>query len=161
VNPALLITLALLTLTLVGLAAVGIPMFLRRRRHHPSLPSHLHPHPDPLIGHLARQITSPPLRPGTAVLLPIFAFDVYPPRLRLIYDDSRALDAALLDLLITQPDRPPLRAAIQASHDETRRVRRDLLCAWMEGRGLDEPTLHELERRLAVVDERLSAGLLT
>ncbi len=85
----------------------------------------------PLGRSLWRQCSMPEIAVGASIaVLPILAFDLYPPRERFLYHRTRTLDRALLACLAEELRDEPW---IQERHHVTRQIRRALVLAQIEG----------------------------
>lgn len=112
---------------------------------------------DPLAWELWRQSQTP--RTGSlqdSLLIPIFAFELMPPPMRRLYDHSRELDAALLEILRQDPS-PQRRRRVLALQQITRGVRRKLVMGLSTDLS-EQPSawLEPLEQHLELVQQHLS-----
>ena len=144
-----LIALAIVALFAILIAAILAPVLLLRRRQidEGHMLNHL-VNSDPFARQLRRQATTPSIEVGAIDLLPILAFELYPPALRRIYNASRLADAELLEQLQGAPDDPVLREHLEILHTVNRDIRRRALVLWIEQRANDKSALLELQQLL-------------
>lgn len=147
-----------IALTVLLLASAAAAWALRPpRRADAALPvGPATPQSDHLAWELWRQGQTP--RTGSlqdSLLIPIFAFDLMPPPMRRLYDQSRALDTALLEILRQDPS-PQIRRRVLALQQITRGVRRKLVTGLtMDPAEQPSGWLEPLEHHLQLVEQHL------
>ncbi len=108
----------------------------------------------PLARQLWRQSLMPQIgTPGGSALLPILGFELYSAPMRAIYDRSRALDAALLRVLLRDPEDRARLEHVERMQRRTRAVRRALMLSLMAQSGAIAGPEAELEALEDVLDE--------